>query len=51
MPQLTIQQIYDESRHDEPILFIAMSGTDPSKDLKDFAEQKLGLNKYIEVSK
>lgn len=50
MPQLSIQQIVEESKKDEPILLIALSGIDPSKELKDYAQNKIGLTKYIEVS-
>lgn len=50
MSQISIQEIIQESKKDEPIILIALSGTNPSKELKDYAEEKLGPSKYTELS-
>jgi dynein heavy chain 2 len=37
-------------RPDEPVLFIASPGADPSQELSDFAERTVGRNRYHEVA-
>lgn len=46
----SIQQLLDETKEDEPILFITNGEIDPSKEILDFVQNKIGLNKYIELA-
>lgn len=46
----SIQQLLEESKEDEPIVFITNGEIDPSKDVRDFAGHKFGKDKYIEMA-
>lgn len=46
----TVQQLFEETKEDEPILFITNGEIDPSKDVSDFCEHKLGANKFMEMA-
>lgn len=46
----SIQQLFDETKEDEPILFITNGEIDPSKDVYDFSQHKFGANKFMEMS-
>lgn len=46
----SIQQLLDETKQTEPILFITSGEIDPSKDILDFAHNKFGKEKYIEMA-
>lgn len=46
----SIQQLFDETKEDEPILFITNGEIDPSKDVADFSQHKLGNNKFTEMA-
>lgn len=46
----SIQQLFDETKEDQPILFITNGEIDPSKDVSDFAQHKLGGNKFMEMA-
>lgn len=46
----TIQQLADESTKDSPILLITTGDTDPSKEIQDYVQEKIGRNKFIEIS-
>lgn len=46
----SVQQLFDETKEDEPILFITNGEIDPSKDVSDFAQHKFGGNKFTEMS-
>lgn len=45
-----IQQLAAESQSDNPLLLIASGGMDPSKEIEDYVTQKLGINKFLEIS-
>ncbi|KAL2914266.1 hypothetical protein HK105_206212 [Polyrhizophydium stewartii] len=50
-PPLNMKKILDEETiATEPILFITTPGADPSQDLKDFAVQTVGADKFNQVS-
>jgi len=50
-PPMPLQRIYEEeSSCTEPILFITGPGSDPSKELQEFAEQQVGRDKYFELA-
>ncbi|KAJ6628053.1 Cytoplasmic dynein 2 heavy chain 1, partial [Pseudolycoriella hygida] len=46
----TIQQIATESQNENPILLIASGGMEPAKEIEDYVAQKLGKNKFLEIS-
>lgn len=46
----TIQQLAEESTADSPILLITTGDTDPSKEIQDYAQEKLGRNKFVAIS-
>lgn len=46
----SIQQLFDETKEDEPILFITNGEIDPSKDVSDLSQHKFGPNKFTEMS-
>lgn len=46
----TIQQLAAESQNENPLLLIASGGMDPSKEIEDYVAQKLGRNKFLEIS-
>lgn len=46
----SIQQLFEETHEDEPILFITNGEIDPSKDVSDFCQHKLGHNKFMEMA-
>lgn len=47
----TIQQLLDETKEDEPIVFMTNGETDPSKEIQEFATNKFGKpSKYVEVA-
>lgn len=46
----SIQQLFDETKEDEPILFITNGEIDPSKDVSDYSQHKLGSNKFTEMA-
>lgn len=46
----TIQQLAAESQNDNPLLLIASGGMDPAKEIEDYVMQKLGKNKFLEIS-
>lgn len=47
----TIQQLVDETKEDEPIVFMTTGETDPSKEIQEFAMTKFGkASKYVEVA-
>lgn len=41
--------MYENTRPNEPILFITTPGTDPSPELRELANKDIGINNYIEV--
>lgn len=45
-----ISQLAAESQNDSPLLLIASGGMDPAKEIEDYVTQKLGRNKFIEIS-
>ena len=50
-PPMPLQRIYEEeSSCSEPILFITGPGSDPSKELQEFADQQVGRAKYHELA-
>jgi len=49
-PPLVLQQILEESRPDEPIMFLTMAGADPSQELEDFASKKVGKDKWVQIA-
>ena len=50
-PPLSLQRLYkEETNHLEPILFITGSGSDPSKELQEFAEKEVGRARYHELA-
>lgn len=46
----TIQQLFDETKEDEPILFITNGEIDPAKDVSDLCQHKLGNNRFMETA-
>lgn len=46
---LKFSNIYAESSNKEPILLLITSGNDPSNELAEYANQKIGKDKFIEV--
>lgn len=46
----SVQQLFDETKEDEPILFITNGEIDPSKDVSDYSQHKFGANKFTEMS-
>lgn len=46
----SIQQLLDETKENEPILFITNGEIDPSKEISDFVQHKIELNEYIELA-
>lgn len=46
----TIQQLAAESQNDRPLLLITSGGMDPAKEIEDYVTQKLGKNKFLEIS-
>lgn len=46
----SIQQLFDETKEDEPIVFITNGEIDPSKEIQDFAVNKFGKTKYVETA-
>lgn len=46
----SIQQLFEETKVDEPILFITNGEIDPSKDVSDFSQHKLGNNRFTEMA-
>lgn len=46
----SVQQLFEETKEDEPILFITNGEIDPSKDVYDFSQQKLGANRFTEMA-
>eukprot|EP01022_Parablepharisma_sp_SALTPOND_P023029 TRINITY_DN475_c0_g1_i1.p1 TRINITY_DN475_c0_g1~~TRINITY_DN475_c0_g1_i1.p1 ORF type:complete len:3195 (-),score=434.63 TRINITY_DN475_c0_g1_i1:26360-35944(-) len=50
-PPMPLQRVYEEeSTCTEPILFITGAGSDPSKELQEFAEMQVGRDKYHELA-
>ena len=50
-PPVTMQRLYEEETVcSEPILFITGPGSDPSKELQEFAESQVGRSKYHELA-
>ncbi|XP_018579489.1 cytoplasmic dynein 2 heavy chain 1 [Anoplophora glabripennis] len=47
---LNLSQIYKESNCEEPVLLLAMSGSDPSSEITDLAENLFGKDQYMEVA-
>ncbi|KAI8908484.1 dynein heavy chain and region D6 of dynein motor-domain-containing protein [Gorgonomyces haynaldii] len=47
---LNLEHLLKETDHTEPILFITTPGADPSQELREFASQKMGSDKFHEVS-
>lgn len=46
----SIQQLLEESKEDEPIVFITSGEIDPSKDIQDYAQTKFGKQIYTEMA-
>lgn len=46
----SIQQLLDESKEDEPIVFITSGEIDPSRDIQDYARSRNGKQNYIDVA-
>lgn len=46
----TIQQLATESQSENPVLLVASGGMDPAKEIEDYVMQKLGKNKFLEIS-
>ena len=50
-PPLSLLEIYkSESTNTEPILFIVSPGSDPTKELEEFAESQIGREKFHEMA-
>ena len=50
-PPLSLTEIYkSESSSSEPILFIVSPGSDPTKELSEFAENQIGRDKFHEMA-
>jgi dynein heavy chain 2 len=51
-PQATnLVTLYEfDSIETEPILFITTPGTDPTQEIKDFAEKKIGIDNFVQVN-
>ncbi|KRT80222.1 hypothetical protein AMK59_6546, partial [Oryctes borbonicus] len=50
MDVLQLSQILQESSSSEPILLLTTSGNDPSAEIRELAEDKKGMGKYIEIA-
>ena len=49
-PSLSFAQLVDATSPTQPILLITTPGSDPSKDLSDFAADSIGLDKYRDLA-
>ncbi|KAF5303585.1 hypothetical protein FQR65_LT08186 [Abscondita terminalis] len=47
---IQLSTIYKETIASEPILFVTTPGTDPSIEIKEFANNKIGKENYTEIS-
>lgn len=49
-PSISLQTLLEENGNNRlPILFVTTLGSDPSKELEDFATEKVGRENYIEI--
>ena len=46
----TIQQLFDESQEDEPIVLISSGEMDPSQEVQAYARSKLNAGSYVEMA-
>lgn len=46
---LQLSQILQESSCHEPVLLLTTSGNDPSVEIRELAESKKGIGKYLEA--
>lgn len=46
----TVQQLFDETRSNQPIMYITNGGIDPTKEISDYIESKFPNSKYREFA-